>query len=472
MRTFLSSTGFRVLYKNFGTSVRFDGSKHILAGTEGTLDLYNTSASNRFSLSFWYYWSGRQTTGYIFNESRVSTSSNYALIHSNKKIQLWVRNEANSYSQTFDSNQDVFNDPGWYHIVWTDNNGTTTLYSNGVEKSLGSMNYPRQTLIIDRTAIGVRGSTLGSNSVHANIDDFKVFKGIILTQAQVDNLRFRHLDPQVPDIYYNFDEGSGTTINNVSGGGNNGVLNTTSFSTRVPFSPRAARSRRRITQAALGESLLLNGTAGNVAVPDAAHLQLTGDYTFSTWIFARGFGEGTAGKILSRFNGVNGFDFSLDATSQTMKVQHNGSSALCQTRAIPLNKWVHIAASYSDSGNTVTFYRDGQLVGAPVAQATNHTSVGAILYVGNRAADDRTFNGFIHQPLIFNSALSATQVQELFTEEWARNSVTLASLVFYGIVSTTSFPGFMLDVSSYGNFGTVTTATVSTLVPYGVRAKL
>ena len=68
---------------------------------------------------------------------------------------------------------------------------------------------------------------------------------------------------------YAFDEGSGTSVADLSGNGNGGVFGTASWTTTGKF----------------GEALSFNGSSARVTVPDAASLRLTTGMTLEAWVY-------------------------------------------------------------------------------------------------------------------------------------------------------------------------------------------
>jgi hypothetical protein len=91
-------------------------------------------------------------------------------------------------------------------------------------------------------------------------------------------------------------------------------------------------------------------------------------------------------------------------------------------RFIELNKWCHIAGVYD--GRTVTFYANGDLVGTEdVPREQWHSPLspqpGADLIIGRSCGRptwlDTHINGVIDEIMIFDRALSANEVQRLYT---------------------------------------------------------
>ena len=138
---------------------------------------------------------------------------------------------------------------------------------------------------------------------------------------------------------------------------------------------------------------------------------LTGDVTFSAWINATGWGEGNYGRIIS-----NGRFIVHTYSNGSITVFSAGiTAATSAIGALSLSTWHHVLATRTSAGIT-NIYIDGSLSGSadqssgtPVAGTTN-------TLIGNRAAGDRTFNGYIDDIKIYNRALSATEVLALYNK--------------------------------------------------------
>src|SRR5882762_4851371 len=76
---------------------------------------------------------------------------------------------------------------------------------------------------------------------------------------------------QIPGLVaaYAFNEGSGTTVADISGNNNNGTITAATWTTAGKF----------------GNALVFNGTSARVTVPNAASLQLTTGMTLEAWVF-------------------------------------------------------------------------------------------------------------------------------------------------------------------------------------------
>lgn len=162
-----------------------------LNGTTQYVLLNNQSAYNlgTFSIEAWVKGAGGQTTRAIFGEGR-STSANPAFRlatgggGATSKLSAFLRNDANTIIlNSVNSTTNVF-DGTWHHIVWSDNNGTVTLYIDKVADAT-NFNYIRGTLTLNRSSWGslITNGTAGS-FLAGSLTVCRIYS-IALNQSQV-----------------------------------------------------------------------------------------------------------------------------------------------------------------------------------------------------------------------------------------------------------------------------------------------
>ncbi len=160
-------------------------------------------------------------------------------------------------------------------------------------------------------------------------------------------------------------------------------------------------------------------------------------------------------------NNLNEFNFSiLDGTGTSNQIRRAGISALPF-----VGKWVHMVATYdgSSSSSGINVYINGVLsnglaedVGSYVA--TQNTS--ANVYVGLWSVDSRYLNGKVSGTKIFNTALTAAQVSDLYNNPekivptGVDNTALKLWLPMMEGAGTTAYDG-----SGGGNHGTISGAT-------------
>ena len=231
---------------------------------------------------------------------------------------------------------------------------------------------------------------------------------------------------------WKMDEGSGTTLIDASGFGNN------ASTTGSPM---------WVTGVA-GQALKLNGTSQFATVPDNASLDITGAITLSAWIKPEKFA--TQYIIKKAIGGsTNGYELSLSSSGIVFfrfnQATSGDSYRLNSVTAHPNNgaTWMHIAATY-DGSSLIKIYINGvenssKTITTPASIITNSLA----LAVGAQSDGVGKFQGTIDDVRVYNAALNASEINALA----ATSPTTLAKPS--SIVSTS--PGLQCKLNIYPN---------------------
>lgn len=197
--------------------------------------------------------------------------------------------------------------------------------------------------------------------------------------------------------------------NDASGQGNNGTVIGASFQTYGTGTNLALRVNGNISSC--------------VFVPRSVSLEPVQAISISMWV--KGLpgepcGQGW-GTILRKadncepgyfIRGCNGGPvFELDGATPCWSPSYQGYAGLLPFTG---TNWQHIAGTYSYADGSMKSYDDGVLVSqTPLASQLLHSGN---LYIGGAAVagDDGGFNGLINDVRIYNRALSAAEVQQLY----------------------------------------------------------
>lgn len=221
-------------------------------------------------------------------------------------------------------------------------------------------------------------------------------------------------------------------------------------------------------------SRVFNGTSGNVNPGDIGQNSVR---SYSVWIYVVSGGEGGGlGRIFDKLNSGS------TAKGETLRMQGNaqirysrgwsGAAADWQVLGLTLaNGWHHVLVVYdgTSSSNVPTIYVDGvsQTVNTITgASGTIDTANTDNFYIGNRGADDRTFDGRIAELAIWNSINlgSADAVMLARGGNPLHIAKVRTSLTYYApLYGASTEP----DYSGNHKAGTVTTATVGAHAPVG-----
>ncbi|WP_113923014.1 LamG-like jellyroll fold domain-containing protein [Cognataquiflexum aquatile] len=199
--------------------------------------------------------------------------------------------------------------------------------------------------------------------------------------------------------HWKLDEGSGNTLIDHSGNGNNAVLKRTNEVSWVAGIE--------------GLGLVLPATVDRFAIaPHSSSLNITEAITISAWIRPNQSGNR---KVLSK-SGPDGYEFGINSGGK-VEFRFNGNSSgntyrLESITSYPTNgtTWMHIAATFN--GTTSRIYINGQLDSsasyAPVAIGANTVGLQIGAYLGIHR-----WNGALDDIRLYGRALSGSEILNL-----------------------------------------------------------
>ena len=199
---------------------------------------------------------------------------------------------------------------------------------------------------------------------------------------------------------YGFDEGTGTTVLDRSGKGNNGVISSATWAATGRF----------------GKALAFNGTSSWVTVADSTSLDLTTGMTLEAWVYPTTTMTGWRTVMMKEQPGADIYYLSAntDMNQPATGVSIGGSiRQLNAGTTIPVNAWTHLTATYD--GTTQRLYINGAQV-ASQAQTGSITVSGSAMHIGGNSVWGEYFQGLIDEVRVYNRALSPAEIQADMTK--------------------------------------------------------
>lgn len=166
----------------------------------------------------------------------------------------------------------------------------------------------------------------------------------------------------------------------------------------------------------------------NHAPPDKSTANM-GNMTLSAWIYPRGPGQGSIGRIVAKDNATNGFYFTTcgpavpQCTTNLMVFVQSFSTTDGLWRSspnslLPFFEYKHVVVTFDNSAaNDPVFYIDGSIsttftIQNPVGTVFNDS--GTPLAIGNNPVGGNVFNGTIDEVAIWNRTLSSLEIKNLY----------------------------------------------------------
>jgi hypothetical protein len=172
----------------------------------------------------------------------------------------------------------------------------------------------------------------------------------------------------------------------------------------------------------VGRAFDLNGTSQYVDVPDSDSLNPTQCITVEAWIYPKSPLDPVAAPIIKKAGGGgpwgqdNGYALELLGAEEVrfgVCVDENETWNITGSAPLTPDKWSHVAGVYD--GAHVSFYLNGELVGTPLAASGRIMPSHRPLQIGHDASNpERYFHGLIDEARVYNTALSAAQIQAIY----------------------------------------------------------
>lgn len=421
---------------NYGA--RFNGSSSLMTITDGGIGA-NGTARVSFSVSLWI-----KTTA--SNQSAIISDfgTNYGFyiqMESSASGGAGTLSIANYYTAGLvytTAGTAAINDGNWHNLVLVNNTSDNTqkLYLDGNTTPVISQTLGTGTKTANAIQVGYYAGYVGTYNFDGDLDQIR-FLQTALNTSQIQTLYAETACvytcttdtvnyPSTTNLaYYKLDN---------SADDETGVYDGTSTDVNYSFG--------RFNQAAVfnGSSSkisLPNGSFQNTILSVSAWINVSNTSSTRTIIETYGYSGSSKGWLFRLISGKLQFD------------GYNGdpaSTVLRSNESIPLNTWTHVAVVFS-ANTTGKLYINGsevtyatQTVGTVGYISNEAVNIGALQGTGVSAQD--YFIGSIDQVRIFSSALTASQVTELYNEKPCADTSNFSATTYAGNAPTVPTVGF------------------------------
>ncbi len=383
-----------------GKALNFDGSDD-----QVTINKPVYPSNLNWSVSGWVKSSVTQRTVYGEGQNGFNNRKVY-LVSSAGKMRVAIQNTSGTILNVA-STADVFDDK-WHHFVFSDANGSASLYIDGVADA-SNFNYTRTgTFLQDSSNIGCIREISCNDFFSGYIDDVRLYNRALSAsdvaslyisgEAKINSSPVNRITEGLLG-YWTFDGkymdwSTDLKIRDASGNGFHGTTTiATSTGPTIGKVGQALNFNRSISDyVSLGTSPTLTPSS---AITMAAWTNSNND-TLTQRILDKG-------TYFFRHQGKN-VRCSIDTGSITILTTTGDH--------LKANEWHHVACTWD--GQNIRVYVDGVLIGGPTAKTGTMTDNGNQLRIGSDATHALPFSGKIDDVRLYNRALSDGEIKQLY----------------------------------------------------------
>lgn len=402
-----------------GNTGVFTGSAAWTMGRHGkaaTGQYVNMTTSNRLptsaiTVSAWVKLNTNKNWNNFVRKNWTAVSGSWLLysdVNGSVKFGIYDTAQRNSFSS-------VNIVPGkWYHVVGTyDGTSLVNVYVNGV---VGTSATTPSPVALD-TSSGAFVFDINNNSDGA-IDDVRIYNRqlstseiLALYQERATGVNTSQNNKLTNGLVglWSFDGADiGNSIIDRSGSGNNGYL---------VGGNNATSSRKVIGK--IGQAFSFGGAnTGGISLGTSPTLTPS-RFTVAAWVYTPTTTSYNYNQIFSNDRDCcgtyNGIGFAIVAGKVSGNIWNSAQYNISSNATIPASTWTHVAFTYD--GATKALYINGVLDKAnaqtvdPATPATYGTYIGSM---GHSAGTVYTFNGKLDDVRLYNRALSASEIKQLY----------------------------------------------------------
>ncbi len=384
----------------YGSACEFDGVDDYVSMGNGDILKFTSD----MTMSAWI--NANDTSFAGLSIIRKWTNGYLMQLYNDRLYTYWALNNGDEYSVSTSYPYTYVN--SWHFVATsiTDNgDGTWTnrIYIDGiiVESRTETVSGPA-ALASQTSNLTV---SLEANPFNGSIDDVRIYN-YARTQAQILEDYSGGRKQKQPIGHWKFNEGYGTTANNLGIGGT--ALNGTLTNMASP----ATSTSGWTDSGKIGKGLNFDGSDDYVDAGNNDSINNLDTWTIEAWTKPNaGYGQ-VAPRLMNKGNGIRAYFSPASGKITVDTTDDNGAfqGVITSTNAIPINEWTHIIATLNEGASQkIRLYVNGKLDGTG-SELTNPTTLTNDLYFGG--ADTRYFNGSIDDVKIYNYALTEDEVRE------------------------------------------------------------
>ena len=411
----------------FNEGAIFNGSSRIGTGI--------TSFTNTFSLSMWLNPSSLPSVSWIFGNWNSTTQDIYIIANSSGQVEINFDGQSGG-QRAFGSAGDLTLG-NWTHFVVSMNSGNYEVYING--NSVGTYSTTNTTFDNGQDfEIGNVPKANSNPSWNGLMDQVRIYN-TALDSTDVSNL---YAETVSDTSTLSFPSGK-TAIATYQLDGNSTDLsgNYNGTDTNVTYAYDGTESNIEYRFGRYGQAAVFNGSSSYITSNSLPSIG-TGDFTFSCWFNQNsGNQQGALFSTTTQWFAANGYDGKvLMVTDDT--VTKKGDTTYSQ------DTWNH--AVFARESGVLKIYQNGtEVFSGAYTDSWDMTQfgIGVARAFGSRVY---YFNGKIDQVRIYSTALTDSQVTQLYEEKPEVDTSNFKTVLYEGNSSTQYISNVGMDLETNG----------------------
>jgi len=304
----------------------------------------------------------------------------------------------------------------WVHLALSYNSTAHTAhaYMDGISDS-GDVAISAPNYAWTRGFGRIGGNT--NYYVDGKLDDVRIYNRALnpteikalynMGQATINKTPVNRLNQGLVG-YWTFDgKDTATNIKDVSGNGNHGLLQPTNATSSMKVAGKIGQGLRFSTADTGTSNTYINAGSG-------ATLNLTSNLTMSAWVYPTKVPIDTRYILAKRSDVGNSYNMYISGGTMIVGLVDGAAATRYSTATLIKNSWQHVVVTIDSAGTSFTVYKNG-VASAPVSMTAYSSLPTQKLYIGSR--NDLAyyhFDGLLDDVRIYNRALSASEVKQLY----------------------------------------------------------
>lgn len=169
-----------------------------------------------------------------------------------------------------------------------------------------------------------------------------------------------------------------------------------------------------VTTGKIGQGLKFDGVNDYVDAGSGASLNLTSNFTISVWIYPIFSGAASNEYVLAKRSDVgNGFNILTNLVSPVVQIVDGAGTIIGSDVRMDYRKWQHVVIIVDNLGTHFTVYKNG-VASYPISMTPFANIPTQKLFIGSRNGGVLPFLGSLDDVRIYNRALSASEIKQLY----------------------------------------------------------